>query len=258
MNEKKIIKFNLIMSCVILSVFVLMFIGVTIAYFTDQKQATTTLVSGNVKISLVQSAVKQDGLGNLVKDTEQRMLNVRRDMSDLPDGYRVYPGTSVYRDPTITNTGDAPEWIAAKVTLTDGKGDLHKLIGYPGYAEIDIEQLITGGLLDEDVEVETWNGIDDVCVNDRYAMIQVANSAEGKYEFYFLMLKPMEVGESVTLFENVVFDQLWNNAHMQELAELKIDVQAYGVQVHQLANCFTAMTAAFPEHFPFTSNSDDK
>ena len=254
MNTQKIVKFNLIMSCVILSVLVVMFLGVTIAYFTDTKQATNTFTAGNVRITLVESAVKPDEYGNLVKDPEQMMFTGKRDMSEVRDYGRVYPGMSVYKDPTITNTGDAPEWIAAKVTLTDGAGDLHKVIGYSGYGEIDIERLLTGGLLDEHVEVEDWNGIEDVCVNDRYAMIQVADNAEGKYEFYFLMLKPLEVGESVMIFEHVVFDQMWNNAHMKELAELRIDVQAYGVQTQQLSDCFQAMTMAFPEHFPFNSD----
>lgn len=254
MNAQKIVKFNLIMSCVILSVFVMMFLGVTIAYFTDTKKATNTFTAGSVRITLVESAVKQDEYGNLVKDPQQRMFTGKRDLSEVRDYGRVYPGMSVYKDPTITNTGDAPEWIAAKVTLTDGVGDLHKVIGYSGYAEIDIERLLTGGLLDEHVEVEDWNGIEDVCVNDRYAMIQVANNAEGKYEFYFLMQEPLQVGESVMLFEHVIFDQMWNNAHMKELAELKIDVQAYGVQTQQLSDCFQAMTMAFPEHFPFNSD----
>ena len=254
MNTQKVVKFNLIMSCVILLVFVVMFLGVTIAYFTDTKQTTNTFTAGNVRITLVESAVKPDEYGNLVKDPEQMMFTGKRDMSEVRDYGRVYPGMSVYKDPTITNTGDSPEWIAAKVTLTDGAGDLHKVIGYPGYAEIDIERLLTGGLLDEHVDVEEWNGIEDVCVNDRYVMIQVANNAEGKYEFYFLMLEPMEVGESVMLFEQVIFDQKWNNAHMQELAELRINVQAYGVQTQQLSDCFQAMTMAFPDHFPFNSD----
>ena len=206
MNAQKIVKFNLIMSCVILLVFVMMFLGATIAYFTDTKQATNTFTAGNVRITLVESAVKPDEYGNLVKDPQQMMFTGKRDMSEVRDYGRVYPGMSVYKDPTITNTGDAPEWIAAKVTLTDGVGDLHKVIGYAGYAEIDIERLITGGLLDEHVEVEDWNGIADVCVNDRYAMIQVADNAAAKYEFYFLMLKPFAVGESVTIFDKVVFD----------------------------------------------------
>ena len=254
MNEKKIIKFNLIMSCVILSVFVLMFVGVSLAYFTSTKQTQATFTSGNVQITLVESAVKPDEYGNLVKDPAQMMFTGKRDLSEVRNYGRVYPGMYVYKDPTITNTGDAPEWIAAKVTLTDGNGDLHKIIGYSGYEEIDIERLLTGGLLDEHVEVEDWNGIADVCVNDRYAMIQVADNAAGKYEFYFLMLKPFAVGESVTIFDKVVFDQMWNNAHMQELADLKIDVQAYGVQTQQLRDCFQAMTLAFPEHFPFNSD----
>ena len=251
MNEKKLIKFNLIMSCVILSIFVIMFVGVTIAYFTDTKQAATTLTAGNVKITLVQSAVKPDEYGNLVKDPEQRMLTVKRNMSQIPDEYKVYPGMSVYRDPTITNTGDDPEWIAAKVTLSTANGDLHKIMGYEDFEAVDIELLLSGGLLDEDIHFGDWNGIENVCHNDRYAMIQVPNRAEGEYIFYFLMLKPMAVGESVTLFDHVNFSEEWTNWQMQELSQLKIDIRAYGVQTSQLNGCLEAMTKAFPDHFPF-------
>lgn len=254
MNAQKVVKFNLIMSCVLLSVFILMFIGATIAYFFDSKQATTTFTSGKVEIMLSESPVTRDASGNLVKDTKQprRFGAVKEDLAE-PD-YIVYPGTTIYKDPTITNTGDAPEWIAAKVILTDGAGDLHKVVGYSNYDEIDIEQLIGGGLLDEQVDVEEWNGIEDVCVNDRYAMIQLADRAEGRYEFFFLMLQPVGVGESVILFDEVMFDPSWNNVHMQELRELKIHVEAYGVQTQHLADCLQAMTAAFPEKFPFNTD----
>lgn len=254
MNAQKVVKFNLYMSCILLVTFVLMFLTATIAYFTDSKQATATLTSGNVKITLSEAAVKKDASGNLVEDPEQpRIFGAVEDVV-VNDYGRVYPGMTICKDPTVTNTGDEAEWIAVKVTLTDGAGDLHKIMGYPGYAEIDIEQLLSGGLLDEHVDLEDWNGISDVCINEKYAMIQKASQAEGKYEFFFLMLKPLDVGEQVTLFDKVEFNQMWNNAQMQELVDLKINVQAFGVQTFQMNDCLHAMVTAFPEHFPFDAD----
>lgn len=253
-NAHKIVKFNLYMSCILLATFLLMFLAATIAYFTDTKQATVTLTSGNVKIMLSESGVSPDASGNLVKDPNKPLVFGAVEDVVVNDYGRVYPGMSICKDPTITNTGDSSEWIAAKVTITDGRGDLHKIMGYSDYDEIDVEQLLQGGLLDEQVEVEDWNGFSDVCVNENYAMIQVADKEEGKYEFYFLMLKPVPRGESVTIFEQVVFNQMWTSDHMQELVDLKIHVQAYGVQTFQMESCLQAMTQAFPEHFPFDTD----
>lgn len=253
MNAQKVVKFNLYMSCILLATFILMFIGVSLAYFTSFKQASATFISGTVELTLVESEVIPDEAGNLVKDPTGGMI-VGKAEEVVNDYGRVYPGMTICKDPTITNTGDKPEWIAAKVTFTDGRGDLHKIMGYSGYEEIDIEKLLAGGLLDEHVELKDWNGISDVCINEKYAMIQKASQAEGKYEFFFLMLKPLDVGEQVTLFDKVEFNQMWNNAQMQELVDLKINVQAFGVQTFQMNDCLHAMVTAFPEHFPFDAD----
>lgn len=257
MNAQKVIKFNLYMSGILLLVFVMMFLGATIAYFSDNAKTSTILTSGNVKITLSEAAVIQDASGNFVEDLSKPRIFGSVEAVVVDDSIRVYPGMRIFKDPTITNTGDAPEWIAARVTLTAGSGDLHKILGYPNYDEIDIEKLLTGGLLDEHVDVEDWNGIPDVCVGERYVMIQKPNRAEGAYEFYFLMLRPVEVGEHVTIFESIVFDPMWTGAHMQEMAELQIHVQAYGVQLFQLESCLQAMTSAFPDHFAFDTYNPD-
>ena len=248
MNTQKIIKFNLYVSVILLAFTVIMLVGVTIAYFTDTKQVTNTLTVGNVTIVLSEAAVKQDAAGNLVQDHDQPRIMGGAD-AVFNDYGKVYPGQTIYKDPTIINTGSDAAWIAAKVTLTDGNGDLSTIMGYEGYEEIDIETLLTGGLLDERVYVGKWNGIEDVCYNDRYAMIQVANEAEGRYEFIFLMLQPVQAGESVMIFDHITFPAEWNNAEMRHLAELKIHIQAFGVQTFQLDSCLSAMTEAFPEHF---------
>lgn len=258
-KQQKIVKFNLISCCVILTVFLLMLVGTTIAYFSDRKQTTNTFTAGNAKIVLSEAAVKRDAEGNLVKDPDKPRIFGGNDVV-INDYGTVYPGQSVYKDPTITNTGDNPEWIAAKVILRDGPGDLSAIMGYEGYEEIDIEMLLSGGLLNELNEqdyVGVWNGIPDVCYNDHYAMVQIPNPAEGRYEFYFFILQPVAVGDSVTIFDHVNFPKAWNNSEMQHLADLKIDIQAFGVQTFQLDSCVTAMTEAFPQHFDpdfFTNN----
>lgn len=251
MDEKKIIKFNLYMSCFLLCVFVLMLVGTTIAYFSDTRQASTTLTAGNVKIALSEAAVMKNSVGNWVEDPGKPRKFGRPEESLIHDYGRIYPGQTVFKDATVTNTGDEAEWIAAKVTLTDGAGNLAAIMGYDGYDGIDIEVLLSGGLLDERIHFGTWNGIPNVCHNDRYAMIQVPHPGQGEYEFIFLMLQPVAAGESVVLFEHMSFPQEWTNTEMQHLADLKIHVQAFGVQTFQLESCLRAMTAAFPEHFNF-------
>lgn len=59
------------------------------------------------------------------------------------------------------------------------------------------------------------------------------------------------MNESVVIFDHIKFPEWWNVAEMQELADFKIDVQAFGVQTFELESCFEAMTKAFPEHFDF-------
>ena len=251
MNEMKIIKFNLYMSCLFLAVLVLMLVGTTVAYFSDTRQMASTMTAGNVKIALSEAAVKEDSMGNWVEDAGRPRIFGTVDETCINNYGKIYPGQSVCKDPTITNTGDEAEWIAAKVTLTDGVGNLAAVMGYDGYAGIDIEVLLSGGLLDETIRFGTWNGIPNVCHNDRYAMIQIPNPVEGKYVFYFLMLKPLEAGESVVLFDRLSVPEDWTNSEMQNLMDLKIHVQAFGVQTFQLESCLDAMTAAFPEHFKF-------
>lgn len=247
-TQKKLIKVNMYASCILLSFFVMMLVATTIAYFTDTKKVTNTFVSGNVELVLSEAAVKADAVGNYVADPDSPRIFGTAD-STIHDYGTIYPGQTIFKDPTVTNTGDNAEWIAIKVILTDGEGDLSKVMGYEGYEDIDIEILLSGGLLDETVHFGTWNGIEDVCHNDRYAMIQKANEAEGVYEFYFLLLQPVQPGDSVIPFDHLNIPAEWNNGEMQQLAQLKIYVHAFGVQTLGLNSCLEAMTTAFGEHF---------
>lgn len=229
----------------------IMLTGGTLAYFTDSREDISVFTAGNVYITLTEAEVKADAVGNLVEDpSKDRIEGAELGAEETIKDYgKIYPGQTIYKDPTITNTGDNGAWIAAKVVVSDGRGDIHKLMGYYGVDFIDIEVLLHGGLLDEYIHVGAWNGIQNVCHNDNYAMVQVADRANGVYEFYFFMLKATQKGDEIVLFDTMSIVPEWDNAQMCELVDLKIKVQAFAVQTFGFESCFDAMKGAFATHF---------
>ena len=226
--------------------------GGSIAFFTDSKQMEGVFTAGNVYIELSEAAVKADAAGHLVEDTESERIKGADMDSENPvvNNYgRIFPGQKIHKDPTIKNVGDDAAWIAAKIILTDGAGDINNLFGYDGFDEIDIEMLLSGGLLAGTTYVGEWNGIDNVCYNQNYAMVQVANRAMGVYEFYFFMLNPLEKNAEVELFDTLSVHPLFGNAEMREFAELNITVQAFAVQTFGFSDCYGAMREAFATQF---------
>lgn len=224
--------------------------GGSIAYFTDAKENTDVFTVGNIYITLTQTAVKADENGNLVADTEsERIEGNDLGTPTVTNNGKLFPGKTIAKDPTIKNVGNDDAWICAKVIIEDGSRDIHKLYGYEGYAEIDIEGLLVGGLLDEQVHVGVWNGMQDVCYNENYAMVQVADAVSGKYEFYFFILEKTEKDDEIVVFEQIFIDEFFGNEEMKELAELKITVQAFAVQSFGFSDCYKAMRTAFGDHF---------
>ena len=239
---------------VVLSVILGVAVGRTIAFFTDSKASTGVFTLGNVYISLTEAHVKSDGRGNLVEDTERgRVEGADTTENGAPNVHNygvVSPGQSIHKDPTITNTGDVKAWVAFKVSLEDGIGDIHKLYGYDEDSDkIDIERLLSGALLEETVHVGTWMGNEFTCYNDNYAMVQVSNRYAGTYDFYFIMLRQLAPGESVEVFDTLTIDAEFNNSEMREFKEFRITVRAYAVQTNGFESCYEAMTTAFPTHF---------
>ena len=248
----KLTKLNILAIALILCVAIIAAASGSLAYFSDTREMTNVFTVGNVYISLTEAAVKDDGRGNLIEDPDaERFVGVAIDSTDdATHNYgMLFPGRTVHKDPTITNTGDDEAWIAAKIILTDGEGDINNIFGYENSEQIDIKALLSGGLLGEAAHFGTWNGIEGVRYNDRYAMVQKADARNGVYEFYFYVHASMLSGESVELFDTLFVDPEFSNADMQELVNLEITVQAFAVQTFGFADCYTAMHTAFPEHF---------
>ena len=76
--------------------------GATLAYFTDEDDATNTFTVGNVQIDLTEP--KWDANGS----------------EDAPE---VYPGEALAKDPTVTNTGANPCFVRVSVEGLDCLGD---------------------------------------------------------------------------------------------------------------------------------------
>lgn len=245
MNKTKV-QMICTIACFVLSV--LMFAATTIAYFSDTAQITNTLTTGDVSIELTEAAVKRDDGGNLVENPDAPRIKGGVDTTVRDYGV-IYPGISVFKDPTIKNTGDNSAWIAAKITFTDGGGEIHKVIGYEGFPGIDMRVLLNGAMLEERTHFGRWNGIDNVRYNDNYAIVQKADVGLGEYSFLVFIQKPVAPGEEVVLFDNFSVPADWTNEQMQEFAELKIHIQAFGVQMFDLDSCYEAMTNAFPTYF---------
>jgi hypothetical protein len=109
--------------------------------------------------------------------------------------------------------------------------------------------MLSGALFSQSVHVGTWKKFDNAYYNNTYAMVQVADAANGVYEFYIFILDQCEKDEEVVLFDTMTVLSDFNNSDMRELAGLEITVQAFAVQTYGFENVYYAMTRAFPEHF---------
>lgn len=246
------LKTRLFLSSILLVTMVLLFVATTVAYFSDRKQFTGIITSGNVEIMLSEAAVKRDDVGNLVED--KSVPRITSYENGVHNYGRIYPSQTIFKDPTIHNKGTEEAWVAFKIKINDGAGNLLNVLSYPNSTSdhIDIHVLFTGGFMSApSVKRGTWKGFDLAFYNEDFAMVQIADPLNDTFEFYFFVLKPLAVGKTVTVFDTMTIPEYWNNVDMQELANLRIDVEAYGVQTFNMSDCFTAMTTALPEHFDF-------
>jgi len=218
------IKLNIALTLIMLTVLVSLFVATTLAYFSDSKHVTNTMTSGNVKIALSESAVKYDQIGNLVADPSKPPI-IGGSENQIHNYGKIYPSQTIHKDPTVKNIGSETAWIAFKITVKDGKGDLRKIMGYPNSDHIDIRVFFSGALFSERASMISWNGFEKVIKNDKYAMVQVGSPHLDKYEFYVFLLNPVESGEEITLFDTMTISDEWGNTEMQELSELTLTLK---------------------------------
>ena len=210
--------------------------GGTLAYLKDTDSQTNTFTAGNVYITLDETTV--DGTGRTTETQD----------------YKLFPAMTVTKDPTITLEDDSENaWIAAKVTVSaqtvNGKG-LLDLIAIPGTNMININAVASGGLLAKNsVEKTDWNGLDLVHETDDCVIYQDADTDTWTL-YIFMKAEQTKASAPIVLFEKLTIPEGWDNAEMDVIDTLEINVQAFAAQTYGFTDCFTAMTTAFKTEFP--------
>lgn len=226
----------------------------TYAYLTDTHAVKNTFTTGNVYITLDEAAVKQDvASGNwVVDDTKDRVTAVNDKVAG--NAYHLLPNTTVVKDPTITlNSGSENAWIAAKVKIS-GAADLYSLIGIPGTDMIDINGVVSGGLLGDGTkqpEAKNWNGLNGHELNGAF-IYQVPDKANNTWTLYIFMLKASTENQKVVLFNQLNISADWDNAEMEKINGMVINVEAFATQEAGFDDCYQAMTEAFGDKFNFS------
>ena len=235
-------------------------VGGTMAYFTDTHAQTNTFVAGNVDISLDEAKVKLDNdaesdtFGDLIADGTTRTTDTQE--------YHLFPGMNVTKDPTITvDEGSEDAYVAAIITVTFDKetvtADLLKEIGLrnPSWPMLNVEAFLRGdyiGQVDEKEDYPLQSTAGKVYGNDKYSVFQLGDEGTLTYTIYMFFEGPQAAGTVITPFNQMVIPETWDNAEMVAVNGMEIDVAAYATQTNGFANCYTAMTTAFPAAFNFS------
>lgn len=88
-------KKNLLYIVAFILVIAILAVGVSLAYFTDQKSVQNTFTVGNVEIGLTETEWNADA------------------------EHVVLPGSEFNKNPVVTNTGSESAWIRMNVTVSD-------------------------------------------------------------------------------------------------------------------------------------------
>ena len=236
-------------------------VGGTMAYFTDTHAQTNTFVAGNVGISLDEAKVKLDTdsksstFGDLIADGTTRTTEAQE--------YHLYPGMTVTKDPTITvDKGSEDAFVAAKITVTFAEGTDIAVLRKNGICMEHWKDMLNAEAILEGDYIGTVAakpdhplfGVNDMQVygDTRYSVYQVADAANLTYTIYMFFEGAQAAETSITPFNKMVIPETWDNADMAAINGMKINVVAYATQTNGFADCYTAMTTAFPEAFDFT------
>lgn len=230
MSKKKIVT-----ACLVVALLATGLIGGSLAYFTDTHSQANTFTAGKVGIALDEAVVEKNDDGNLVSTGKR---------TDENQTYELYPGMTVAKDPTITvDEGSNDAYVGAKVTVT---GDIYDLIGVPGYDNIDITKLASGGLMEATAtQVTGWNGLPMVYETADCVIYQDANKEGKTWTLYVFVKEAQAAGEEIVLFDTLTIPAGWDNAEMAKINGMEINVEAYATQTNGMADCYDAMTKAF-------------
>lgn len=258
----------------------IMLVGASLAYFNDSKAVKNTFTAGKVNITLTET--KTNAAGEPIdKDNKTKeeagdsFVAAKIEGGKLTDNnqpgnsYKLYPGMTVTKDPTITLVeGSEEAYIAAKITVKDAENkgsntkSLWDLYGVwedgkgEKYWNIDITEFVSGGLIQKNSEQKfNWNGL-SMIYTDNSGNVYYQEAKDGEWVMYTFIKAIKQDSTSIKLFETIEVDADYGNAEMAALNGATVKVEAFAVQAYgfttsadDATDCFTAMKKAFPEQF---------
>ena len=268
-------KKKIIALCLCIAMVTIAIASGTLAYFTDTKEQTNTFTAGKVAITLDEAKVKldenpkSDTFGDLIADGTDRVI-----APDNPEPYHLFPAMDVLKDPTITLVaGSEDAYLAAIITVKIPNADL-ELMRSNRMNLVDPtheDMLMVGGLLSGSEYVQTispknhpLSGVNNMPVygpaenenSKGYSVYQIPDSKNETWTIYMffedVQSAPADAENptSIMLFEQINVPEAWDNAEMAVVNGMTIEVAAYAAQANGFADCYTAMTTAFPGVFP--------
>ena len=222
-REKRNILFAGAISCAML-----FGIGNTMAYFTENAVQTNVFTTGDLDIGL-----KEPGW-----DPEDN------------DGKNMYPGYTVYKNPTVKNitsdkNGDEPCYVRMTVDILNNQGSpvtdnqalnlIYKTIYFDktfngsydkkeGYGTGLVQDRIPGYSL---AQLASYPMVNPLWVKD------TSRSTASSLVFNYMGEKEdgiLDIGEESTLFTNVVIPTDWNQTQMQKVGNYQLKVTAQAIQ----------------------------
>ena len=222
-REKRNILFAGAISCAML-----FGIGNTVAYFTENAVQTNVFTTGDLDIGL-----KEPGW-----DPEDN------------DGKNMYPGYTVYKNPTVKNitsdkNGDEPCYVRMTVDILNNQGSpvtdnqalnlIYKTIYFDktfngsydkkeGYGTGLVQDRIPGYSL---AQLASYPMVNPLWVKD------TSRSTASSLVFNYMGEKGdgiLDIGEESTLFTNVVIPTDWNQTQMQKVGNYQLKVTAQAIQ----------------------------
>ena len=222
-REKRNILFAGAISCAML-----FGIGNTMAYFTENAVQTNVFTTGDLDIGL-----KEPGW-----DPEDN------------DGKNMYPGYTVYKNPTVKNitsdkNGDEPCYVRMTVDILNNQGSpvtdnqalnlIYKTIYFDktfngsydkkeGYGTGLVQDRIPGYSL---AQLASYPMVNPLWVKD------TSRSTASSLVFNYMGERGdgiLDIGEESTLFTNVVIPTDWNQTQMQKVGNYQLKVTAQAIQ----------------------------
>lgn len=213
-------KILLIMACAVL--LVAASVMGTMAYLTSTDTVTNTFTVGQVKIKLEEHKVGDDG----------KMLTGNNAEFVKENSYKLMPGHTYDKDPTVTVLAGSEESYIKMVVTVDKASELDKI--FKDHNITDLTTVIKG------YDATAWilkNTSKDTTANTR------------TYVFYYKKTVSAPEGNAQLqyLFNEIDVPSGLTNEEIATINEMTITIKAYAIQADGFANADAAW-AAFPNN----------